>query len=260
MKVGLATTALFKGSVAEQASGVLTAAGMAPSFILVCLPTGQQLKRHPALREKKLPALVKLTLLNRVGLGLLSLAVDWTPTFVYKILLRSRLPKASVPIYFARGINSGKAAGALMREEPDVVFVSGCGMIDRWTCETFHHRLVNFHLGKLPRYRGMGNIAWQVLDGERSLTATFHFIAPGPDTGDVILEEELRIPDHTKDVDAILKWGVAAGLKALPRALAKLEEPGFTARRQTTQRTTRYTPHPFLRHLAEKRLTGAASR
>jgi len=60
----------------------------------------------------------------------------------------------------------------------------------------FRPGIINLHGGELPKYRG-SNIANQViLNGERKIGGTLHFIAPGIDEGDVVAREFCSINER----------------------------------------------------------------
>lgn len=52
---------------------------------------------------------------------------------------------------------------------------------------------INFHAGKLPRYRGRNVINWAIFNGETEIGLTSHFVDEGIDTGDIIHQETLPI-------------------------------------------------------------------
>jgi methionyl-tRNA formyltransferase len=52
---------------------------------------------------------------------------------------------------------------------------------------------VNFHAGKLPRYRGRNVVNWAIINGETEIGLTAHFVDEGIDTGDVIRQHTLPI-------------------------------------------------------------------
>ncbi len=53
--------------------------------------------------------------------------------------------------------------------------------------------IVNFHAGKLPRYRGRNVINWAIINGESEIGLTAHFVDEGIDTGDIIYQITLPI-------------------------------------------------------------------
>lgn len=54
---------------------------------------------------------------------------------------------------------------------------------------------VNLHPSLLPRYRGRASINWAILNGERRLGLTAHFVDEGMDTGDIIEQVSYEICD-----------------------------------------------------------------
>jgi len=52
---------------------------------------------------------------------------------------------------------------------------------------------INFHAGKLPLYRGRNVINWAIINGEKEIGLTGHFVDAGIDTGDIILQKVLPI-------------------------------------------------------------------
>ena len=52
---------------------------------------------------------------------------------------------------------------------------------------------INFHAGMLPRYRGRNVINWAIINNEKEIGVTAHFIDVGIDTGDIILQRKLPI-------------------------------------------------------------------
>ena len=52
---------------------------------------------------------------------------------------------------------------------------------------------INFHAGMLPRYRGRNVINWAIINNEKEIGVTAHFIDAGIDTGDIILQRKLPI-------------------------------------------------------------------
>ncbi|TDA65738.1 MAG: methionyl-tRNA formyltransferase [Clostridia bacterium] len=56
------------------------------------------------------------------------------------------------------------------------------------------HGWINVHASLLPRYRGPAPINWAIINGDGETGVTTMFLAPGVDTGDIILQETVAIP------------------------------------------------------------------
>lgn len=52
---------------------------------------------------------------------------------------------------------------------------------------------INLHGGKLPQYRGVAPINWQIINGETKGACSVIFVDEGIDTGDIIAEKEYEI-------------------------------------------------------------------
>ncbi|RJQ30970.1 MAG: methionyl-tRNA formyltransferase [Peptococcaceae bacterium] len=52
---------------------------------------------------------------------------------------------------------------------------------------------INCHAGKLPRYRGRNVINWAIINNEKEIGLTIHYVDEGIDTGDIILQETLPV-------------------------------------------------------------------
>ncbi len=52
---------------------------------------------------------------------------------------------------------------------------------------------INTHASLLPKYRGRAPLNWAMINGEKYSGVTVHFIDEGIDTGDIILQEKIKI-------------------------------------------------------------------
>lgn len=55
---------------------------------------------------------------------------------------------------------------------------------------------VNLHPSLLPKYRGRASLNWAMINGEREVGLTAHFIDNGVDTGDIIKQVPLTIKEN----------------------------------------------------------------
>ncbi len=56
-------------------------------------------------------------------------------------------------------------------------------------------RIFNLHPSLLPRYRGCSSLTWAMVNGEEECGFTYHYIDPGCDTGNIILQRKVKIED-----------------------------------------------------------------
>src|SRR5579863_7721536 len=77
---------------------------------------------------------------------------------------------------------------------PRAIIVVGYGrIIPQWMIELPPLGNINLHASLLPKYRGAAPIQWAIASGETVTGNTTMRIDAGLDTGDILLQEELRI-------------------------------------------------------------------
>lgn len=93
----------------------------------------------------------------------------------------------------------------------------------------FKPGIINLHGGELPKYRG-SNIANQViLNDEKKIGGTLHFIAPGIDEGDVVTREFCAI-DGSDTAETVFSKTLDLLKAAFRKFLSNLEETGRISR------------------------------
>lgn len=97
--------------------------------------------------------------------------------------------------------------------------------------ELFPKGVINFHAG-LPHYRGRHPINWMMIDGLKEIPISVHYIDEGIDTGDIIVEDYVKIerddcyPDVRKKIIELEK-------KLLVISLKQIETNSVYRRKQT---------------------------
>lgn len=56
--------------------------------------------------------------------------------------------------------------------------------------------VVNIHPSFLPYYRGRVPTAWAILNGEKEIGVTIHYVDEHIDSGDIIVQKKVKIPNH----------------------------------------------------------------
>ncbi|WP_419742883.1 methionyl-tRNA formyltransferase [Paraclostridium dentum] len=64
---------------------------------------------------------------------------------------------------------------------------------------------INTHASLLPKYRGRAPLNWAMINGEQYSGVTVHFIDEGIDTGDIILQEKIKIDEDDYISDLLNK-------------------------------------------------------
>ncbi len=98
--------------------------------------------------------------------------------------------------------------------QPDAVIVVGYGrIIPPWMIDLPRFGNLNLHGSLLPKYRGAAPIQWAIARGETVTGVTTMRIDAGLDTGDILLQRELRIePQDTAETLGPRLAAVGAGL------------------------------------------------
>jgi methionyl-tRNA formyltransferase len=107
--------------------------------------------------------------------------------------------------------------------KPDAIIVVAYGrIIPTWMLQLPRYGNLNLHASLLPKYRGAAPIQWAVANGETVTGATTMRIDEGLDTGDMLLQRELRIqPQQTaEDLFPLL---ATSGASLMLQTLAGLE-------------------------------------
>lgn len=83
--------------------------------------------------------------------------------------------------------------------QPDAMIVVGYGrIIPPWMLSLPRFGNINVHASLLPKYRGAAPIQWAIARGETTTGVTTMRLDEGLDTGDILLQREMRIlPDDT---------------------------------------------------------------
>jgi methionyl-tRNA formyltransferase len=97
--------------------------------------------------------------------------------------------------------NNEEFRAQLARLGPDAIIVVGYGrIIPQWMLDLPPLGNINLHASLLPKYRGAAPIQWAIARGESITGVTTMKIDAGLDTGDILLQREIRIaPDDTAE-------------------------------------------------------------
>jgi methionyl-tRNA formyltransferase len=91
-------------------------------------------------------------------------------------------------------VNEDAFLDELRAIEPDLVISVSCPQIfGRELLELPRLGCVNVHSARLPHYRGMLPTFWVLAEGETSTGVTVHYMSPGIDGGDIILQQTVPI-------------------------------------------------------------------
>lgn len=82
----------------------------------------------------------------------------------------------------------------LERHRVDIVCLAGfMRILTPWFVGQWEGRMINIHPALLPAYKGLDTHARALADGAREHGATVHFVTPGMDEGETILQEAVPV-------------------------------------------------------------------
>ena len=101
----------------------------------------------------------------------------------------------SAPIKINKGaINDKEIVEKIILAAPDLIVCYGSSLIKGELLAKFAGRFLNVHLGLSPYYRGSGTNVWPLINNEPEYVgATFMYIDPGIDTGEIIHQMRAKI-------------------------------------------------------------------
>ena len=82
----------------------------------------------------------------------------------------------------------------LERHRVDIVCLAGfMRILTPWFVGQWEGRMINIHPALLPAYKGLDTHARALADGAKEHGATVHFVTPGMDEGETILQEAVPV-------------------------------------------------------------------
>jgi phosphoribosylglycinamide formyltransferase-1 len=104
-----------------------------------------------------------------------------------------------------REARDGAIAAWLGQREAELVVLAGyMQLLAPAFLEAFPDRVINVHPALLPAFAGLGAVEQAIAYGVKLFGVTVHFVDEGVDTGAVILQRAVELPD-ARDVAAVLK-------------------------------------------------------
>lgn len=116
-------------------------------------------------------------------------------------------------------VNREEAVAWCRRRRPDLILVYGTSILKEPMIRLPRLGVLNAHSSILPHFRGVFSELWQVLQGDLDhVGVTVHFIDPGVDTGDLVLQAHSSVQGEAIDPYALRYRNVATTLEIYPRA------------------------------------------
>ena len=123
-----------------------------------------------------------------------------------------------VPIIYTDNINGDNFLAKVAELKPDVILSSQGHFVGKKLRELPRHGILNKHAGMLPKYRGAYPVFWAMLNGEKEIGITVHFMAKELDGGEIICQQLVPIrPEDTFEsmYQKVIEWTPRLFLQAL---------------------------------------------
>jgi len=91
-------------------------------------------------------------------------------------------------------INKREVVQQIKSASPDLIIsVSMNQIVKKQLLDVPPKRCINVHCAPLPRYGGMSPYVWALAEDEDHSAATIHYMDEGLDTGDIIVQEKVKV-------------------------------------------------------------------
>jgi len=150
-------------------------------------------------------------------------------------------------------INSSAAVNLIKDRNIDVIVNMASADFREPIIDAVRMGILNAHMGYLPTFRGIDGLEWSLFYGHR-IGVTMHFIAPGIDTGDILLFEEIPVA-HGDTIDSLRARSAAVNIELFAEAIKRLREGTASRTEQKLEDGKQYfAMHPRLREIAQRRI------
>ena len=107
--------------------------------------------------------------------------------------LIERAAALKVPVIKVDNYHSFEAINAMREAGADLGILYGTNIVKESVFAIPRMGSINIHQGLAPYYRGGPTVFWELLNEEREVGITVHFVAANVDTGDIILQTTLPL-------------------------------------------------------------------
>ncbi len=119
---------------------------------------------------------------------------------VHSYALQNNLP-------LVRGAGTDESVYKFIEEaKPDLIWITDYRyLLPTSVLALPHLGAINLHPSLLPQYRGRASINWAILNGEKFLGLTAHYVDAGMDTGDIVMQRSISLSVEEDVSDALIK-------------------------------------------------------
>jgi hypothetical protein len=160
-----------------------------------------------------------------------------------------RPPDGRLPTVDVDSVNDAEVVALLEREQPQVVVVTGTGIIRRPVLG-LAPMFLNIHCGITPWYRGVHGAFWAISDGrpERAGT-TIHVVDAGVDTGPVVARRTIDIDPRSDTFRTLVIKQYLAGIDPMLDAVSAALEGVLPREAETTDEGAQWFSPTLVDHV-----------
>lgn len=128
-----------------------------------------------------------------------------------------------LPVFQPAKIRTPEALEQYRSNSADVTVVVAYGRIlPKTWLESFPHGAINVHYSLLPKYRGAAPVNWAIANGEQTTGVTTMVMDEGLDTGDFLLQRDLKIGENENAIELMGRLS-SLGAELLIETLRELD-------------------------------------
>ncbi|MGB7291846.1 MAG: methionyl-tRNA formyltransferase [Thermodesulfobacteriota bacterium] len=147
----------------------------------------------------------------------------------------------NIPVLQPEKIKTEEFNSELKEYEPDMICVAAYGKIlPKNILDLPPHGCINVHASLLPKYRGAAPVNWAIIRGEEITGITTMMMDEGMDTGDMLLQKEVRI-EVEDDAESLSEKLSIVGAKLLTETI-RLQKRGRLPRIPQDHSKATYAP------------------
>lgn len=110
--------------------------------------------------------------------------------------VKSKAEELGILVLTPKSLQSDELFDQLFGLEPDLIVVVAFRILPERIFNLPDKGSINIHASLLPKYRGAAPIHWALINGEKETGLTSFFLKKKVDTGDIILQQELKINEN----------------------------------------------------------------
>ncbi|MDD9148065.1 methionyl-tRNA formyltransferase [Sporolactobacillus sp. CQH2019] len=148
-------------------------------------------------------------------------------------LLKKIAEKNSISVYIEKNVNCNNFLNFCKNLAFDLgVSMSFNQIIKSKLREIPQNGFINCHAGKLPNYRGRNIINWALINDEKEIGVTAHYIDDSIDTGAIITQSSITISE-SDNYRTLLFKATDKCAEVLIRAVQKIKDGNVAAKKQS---------------------------